>query len=143
MGGGKTDQAIADSNNATTLEATESSNDTDLQIAKEQAETGNYQAELDTEARVKEAELNLEAVKVQAEVDLEIAKMEYEVEMEKAKNDAMRITMVEAVNAQANMVSAKADKTAADAKVIDAEGDASPDIPSYYYGFGSGYNWYS
>lgn len=142
MGGGQTDQAIASDNNETTLQATESSNDTDLQIAKEQADAARYQAELDAEARVKEAELNLDAVKVQAEVDLEIAKMEYEVEMEKAKNDAQRITMVEAVNAQANMTSARADSKAAEAKIIDAEADAQNDPSRYYYG-NSGYNWYS
>jgi hypothetical protein len=108
-------------------------NKSDMQIATTQSNAVIKQAELDAQARIKEAELNLEAVKYQADNDFKIAKMEFEVEMEKAKNDALRITSVEQVNAQANLTSAKSEMVSAEADKIDSQNKAPRDWSSMGY----------
>ena len=120
MGGGKTELQAAETQGKYSYDTAVTTNDADQYIADKQSETVQYQSDADKEARMYEAKMNFEAVKYQADNDYKIALLEYKVEMEKAKNDAMRIRDVEAVNAQANMLTAEGDKIKAEADMVDA-----------------------
>lgn len=71
-------------------------------------ETAINAALIDADARKYEADKNLEAVEKQTKADVDIAKMQRETEMEKLEVERERIAKVDAVNAQANQMSAQA-----------------------------------
>lgn len=113
-----------------TVESAKIAADAQVETGRLQSEAVIEQANAELEWHLQESADNLEASLHRDETDLAIAKMEYEVKLEEAANDAMRITQVEMVNAQANLTSAENEGKEWDAKEAKWELQYAPDTGS-------------
>jgi hypothetical protein len=113
-----------------TVAAAQIAADSQDKTSSDAKETGLAQAAAELEWHLQESADNLEASLHRDETDLEIAKMEYDVKLEEAANDAMRISQVEMVNAQANLTSAENEGKEWEAKADKWELQYAPDTSS-------------
>lgn len=86
------------------------------------------QADAELTWQLQQSTDTLEGIQINADTDLAIAKMEYEVKLKEAENDASRISQVEMVNAQANLISAENEGLEWEAKEAKWELQYAPDI---------------
>lgn len=109
--------------------------------ADKDQETAINAALIDADARKYEADKNLEAVEEQTKADIEIAKMQRETEMEKLEVERERIAKVDAVNAQANQMSAQALINESIGKMREGEADLE-EAKQRNTNYNSGYNYF-